>query len=104
MTRLIRRGIRLFLIVVMLLGTAAWIWLSRAGQRSAAPEMEASTPAFHRAADLLRAHQLADGHWPTLVTSGLVFEHPSSETNVFVPAIIVDLLEPVATETGLTDV
>lgn len=61
-------------------------------------------PAARRAADLIRAHQAAAGSWPTAVTPGLSFEQPGSEVNVFVPALMVDLLEPVAKEAGLVDV
>ena len=36
--------------------------------------------------------------------AGPVFESPTSELNVFTPAVIIDLLDPVSRETGLTDV
>ena len=56
-----------------------------------------------RAAAMIRGHQAADGHWPTAVTLGPQFQHPGSEVNVFTPAVIIDLLDPVAAEAGLTD-
>ena len=33
-----------------------------------------------------------------------ILERPTTELNVFTPAVIIDVLDPVARETGLTDV
>ena len=38
------------------------------------------------------------------MTLGPTFEDAGTEVNVFTPAIIIDLVDPVASETGLTDV
>jgi len=65
---------------------------------------KALTGAFLHAVEAVRRHQTAAGYWTTPVTRGPAFEQPWTEVNVFVPALILDLLEPVAQETGLTDV
>jgi hypothetical protein len=67
-------------------------------------ETEALAATARRAADRIRAHQAAAGSWPTAVTQGLAFQQPGAEVNVFVPALMVELLEPAAKEMGLTDV
>jgi hypothetical protein len=59
---------------------------------------------FTRAADAVRRGQQAAGYWSTAVTPGPAFATVTSETNTFTPAIIVDLLGPVAAEAGLGDV
>ena len=50
------------------------------------------------------ATRARQGYWKTPVTPGPVFQSPTSELNVFTPAVIIDLLDPVSRETGLTDV
>src|SRR5215831_7447548 len=62
------------------------------------------TLAFHHAVEALRSHQTAEGYWTTLFTRGPAFEQPVTEVNVFVPALILDLLTPIAQETSLSDV
>lgn len=54
-----------------------------------------------RAAESIRRRQAPDGHWATDVTPGPVFRDVGAEVNVFTPAVIVDLLDPVAREVGL---
>lgn len=66
-------------------------------------EAEALAAAAGRAAERIRSHQAAAGFWPTAVTPCRDPGNPTSEVNVFVPALMVDLLEPVAKETGLGD-
>ncbi len=61
------------------------------------PDLSAS---LTLAADAIRRHQQPDGNWPTAVTLGPAFEASWAELNVFTPAILVDLLDPVARETG----
>jgi hypothetical protein len=105
MPRAVRPAVLLVLVALMVAGTSTWVWRSWAARpRPAAADLEALAPAARRAAGLLRARQDAEGYWPTAVTPGLAYERPGSEVNVFVPAVIVDLLEPVALETGLADV
>ncbi len=58
--------------------------------------------AFTRATEAIRRHQTAEGYWTTSVTRRPVFDGPTTEVNVFTPAVIVDLLDPVAREVGLT--
>lgn len=60
--------------------------------------------AFGRAAQEIRRHQTPDGSWPTPVTLGPAFESVAAEANVFTPSMVVDILDPVAAQTGLTDV
>ena len=57
--------------------------------------------AFARAVEAIRQHQKPDGRWTTDVTTGPVYRDATSETNVFTPAVMVDLLSPVERETGL---
>ena len=59
---------------------------------------------FVYAVQALRHHQTSAGFWTTSVTSAATFKRPAAEVNVFVPALVIDLLEPIARETGLTDV
>lgn len=60
--------------------------------------------AFRHAGTAIRTHQAREGYWMTLYTARPVFERSTPEVNVFVPALMVDLLEPVARETDLGDV
>ncbi len=67
-------------------------------------EAHGLAPAFIHAAESIRRHQHPAGYWETQVTPRPVFESVRSEVNTFVPALIVDLLEPIARETGLSEV
>jgi len=96
------RSVRAALLVVALLAVAVGAGVSLRG-RAGASTVESLRPAAARAAAALRAHQLADGSWPTALTTGQVFEGPGAEVNAFVPSMIVDLLGPVAAEAGLAD-
>lgn len=95
------RAVRPALLLVAALAVAAGAGVARRG-RASAPTAESLRPAALRAAAALRAHQLADGSWPTAFTHGPVFERLGDEVNVFVPSVIVDLLGPVAAEPGLS--
>jgi hypothetical protein len=57
-----------------------------------------------RAAQLLRERQAGSGYWLTSYTHGLRYEAPQQEMNVFLTAMLVDLLAPVARQQGLGDV
>jgi hypothetical protein len=57
--------------------------------------------AFAQATESIRRHQTAEGYWTTAVTRRPLFEGPTTEVNVFTPAVIIDLLDPVAREVGL---
>jgi hypothetical protein len=89
-------------IVAVLSMLCAWPGLPL--RRAAAEESAELTAAFARAADAIRRHQSPEGYWKTPVTAGPVFERPTTELNVFTPAVIIDVLDPVARETGLIDV
>ncbi|HZP65987.1 MAG TPA: hypothetical protein VFB32_06730 [Rudaea sp.] len=53
------------------------------------------------AADILANRQHASGYWLTSYTSLPRFEQPHTELNTYVPAVIVDVLGPVADDAGL---
>jgi hypothetical protein len=89
-------------IVAVLSVLCAWSGLPL--RRAAAEESAELTAAFARAADAIRRHQSPEGYWKTPVTTGPVFERPTTELNVFTPAVMIDVVDPVARETGLTDV
>ncbi len=57
--------------------------------------------AFVAAVAAIRQSQTPEGYWATPVTVGPRFEGPTTEVNVFTPAVLIDLLDPVAAETGL---
>jgi hypothetical protein len=79
-------------------------WSGLPLRRAAAEGPAELTAAFAHAADAIRRHQSSEGYWKTPVTADPVFERPTTELNVFTPAMIIDVLDPVARETGLTDV
>ena len=58
---------------------------------------------FDKAAARLREHQQAPGYWLTSYTSEPRFHEPRPEMNTFLTALLVDLLQPVATNSGLED-
>ena len=95
----------LFLSVLLVIGSAPGLLRAQeggSGQR--AEDRDGLAQAFTHAVESIRRHQRPAGYWETLVTPGPVFESVTSEVNVFTPAFIVDLLEPVARETGLVEV
>ncbi len=63
-------------------------------------ELESRAPG---AAGRLQASQHADGYWRTAYTSSAKFERPKPEMNVFVTAMISDLLEPMAKGAGFEE-
>lgn len=103
-SRAVRWGL-LVAVALLLLATAllrAW-WARGRGPRAQVGDPEDLGQAFLRAVEVIRLHQADEGYWKTLYTPGPVFERPAPEVNVFVPALMVELLEPVAEETGLTE-
>jgi hypothetical protein len=54
-----------------------------------------------RAAALLEQHQKPAGYWLTSYTSAPRFERSSQEMNTFLTSMLVELLDPVATDAGL---
>ncbi|MGE5648030.1 MAG: hypothetical protein ACM336_19815 [Acidobacteriota bacterium] len=54
-----------------------------------------------RAAELVAARQQPPGYWLTSHTTQPRFEHPKVEMNTYLPAVIVDVLSPVAKKAGL---
>jgi hypothetical protein len=78
--------------------------LSVGGSAAARADGEPFLRAFADAAESIRQHQKPAGYWDTAVTPSAAFESPNSEVNVFTPALIVDLLEPVSAQALLADV
>jgi hypothetical protein len=58
---------------------------------------------FRTAAARLRAHQQGPGYWLTAYTSAARFQEPRQEMNTFLTALLIDLLDPLATTGGLGD-
>ena len=58
-------------------------------------------PAFAYAVDQIRARQNEDGYWTTAYTKVTQFDNWRLQIDVWTPAILIDLLAPVAEETGL---
>ncbi len=53
------------------------------------------------AADILSSRQQQPGYWLTSHTAKLRFENPQAEMNTYLPAVMLDMLSPVAASTGL---
>jgi hypothetical protein len=51
----------------------------------------------------IQEHHQPQGYWLTAYTSGTSFRDPHPEMNTFLTALLVDQLEPLAKESGLTD-
>jgi hypothetical protein len=79
-------------------------WPEDSPRRAAAAGPTDLTAAFAEAAQAIRRHQSPAGYWTTPVTAGPLFQSPTTELNVFTPAVMIDLLAPVSRETGFTDV
>jgi hypothetical protein len=90
-----------FAAVVVIAGSIFW---AVPGGRPTRAEAQDLAGAFARATEAIRRDQTPEGYWTTPVTPGPVFDTPASEVNVFTPAVIIDLVDPVASEAGLTDV
>ena len=100
-----RRVLLLLLAIGAVSAISAWAWRSWMGEpRAALAEARALAPAVALAAERIRVHQTAAGYWPSAVTPGPAFANPGSQVNVFVSAMVVDLVGPVAGEVGLADV
>ena len=56
---------------------------------------------FRTAAARVRAHQQEPGYWLTAFTRATRFENPGQEMNVYLTALMVDLLDPVSAASGL---
>jgi hypothetical protein len=55
----------------------------------------------HGAADTLASRQQDPGYWLTSFTGQPRFEHPGVEMNTYLPAVMLDLLKPIANKAGL---
>ncbi len=56
-----------------------------------------------QAAAFLRERQDAAGYWLTSYTGSTRFDQPRQEMNTFLTSVLVDLLDPVAADAGLSD-
>jgi len=59
--------------------------------------------AARQAVDLLTERQQAPGYWLTSSTSAVRFEQPHQEMNIFLNALMIDVIGPVAQTAGLQD-
>lgn len=105
-----RRALPLLLIILCFVPAhAAWCarkpaaaGSSRVAQVASNAGLAVSTESAARAAERIRASQHPDGYWRTPYTSGTRFEQPVRETNTFMTALLIDLLDPVAKRAGLS--
>jgi hypothetical protein len=105
MSRATSRRVLLLLAIGAMAAISAWAWRSWMGEPGAAlAGARALAPAVALAAERIRVHQTAAGYWPSAVTQGPTFAKPGTQVNVFVSAMVVDLVGPVAGEVGLDDV
>lgn len=75
-----------------------------AGRRAGARELPADlAEGFGKAAARIGAHQQPEGYWLTAHTTGTRFQGALPEMNTFLTALLVDLLGPVAAESGLEE-
>ena len=58
---------------------------------------------LRKAASRLNADQKPDGFWLTAFTTGTRYVDPHPEMNTFLTSLLVDLLDPVAAESGLVE-
>lgn len=77
-------------------GSTFWAWRDRGSDPLAR--------SFREAVERIRRHQKPEGYWETLKTHTRDVAHAKPEVNVFTPALMVDILEPIARDIGLTDV
>jgi hypothetical protein len=73
-----------------------------AGAEAASAERDLDE-SFRNAAARLREHQQPPGYWLTAYTSKARFQEPHPEMNTFLTALLVDLLNPLATTSGLEE-
>jgi hypothetical protein len=74
-----------------------------AGAGGRHPEADGLAHAARQAADAIRLHQKPGGYWANPTTPRPVFAQPVLEANTFVPAVVLELIAPIARETGLAD-
>jgi hypothetical protein len=92
----------------------AFVWASEKGEgaylaertltvQKAPTAAEDLDAAFKTAAARIREHQQGPGYWLTAYTSAARFQEPRQEMNTFLTALLIDLLDPVAANSGLGD-
>lgn len=65
--------------------------------------IESLEDSYRKASARIREHQQAPGYWLTAYTSGTRFQEPHPEMNTYLTALLIDLLHPVATTSGLEE-
>lgn len=103
MPRRFRWGLLVAVLLLVVTGSLGIWWAQSRRLKAQVRDPEGLVQAWLTAREAIRSHQTSDGYWITPYTRRPVFRSPSPEVNVFVPALMVDVLEPVARETGLTE-
>ena len=94
---------RLSWIVILLIFTGLWTRSTAAQQNASAERNESPALSAQQAVAILKSHQHIQGYWLTPYTSGLRFKHPGIEMNIFLTAMMIDVLDPVAKEASLDE-
>ncbi len=95
----------LFALLLGLLLAASWFFPAARASRRPAADPGRLSQRFVQASLALRTDQDAEGIWIAYATPEPVFRAPvTPHAGVFLPALIIDVLDPVAVETGLGDV
>lgn len=92
------------LTLIMFVGATAFAYRSWVAGTEDHPDRRTLARALREATEAIRGHQKPGGYWLTSYTARPTFQEPAVEVNTFVPALIADLLDPVAREVGLADV
>ncbi|HJQ37493.1 MAG TPA: hypothetical protein VKB93_10165 [Thermoanaerobaculia bacterium] len=96
---------------------SALVWASEKGEPRylaerkltvAAPPVADAQPldlaiSFKQAAARIREHQQPDGFWLTAFTGGIRFRDPHPEMNTYLTSLLIDLLQPIAAQSGLEE-
>src|SRR6266566_4939153 len=104
------RGVRLpwrvlFALLLAILLAAGWRFGPRQQPRREGDDPHGLSQKFVEAVVALRRHQDAEGAWVAYSTPHPVFRNPMTpHVSVFLPALIIDVLNPVVAEIGLDDV
>ena len=88
-------------------GTQFFVVDRRFTTQGESPSAEQQTPGddlaldARRAAAFLSGRQQAPGYWLTAYTRAIRYEQPQQELNTFLPAVLIDMLDPVAGDARL---
>lgn len=87
------------LVTLFLLFVTGWPQETHGEKNAIDPE--SLNKAFIHAVNAIRAGQSEEGYWDTYSTGTINFTDPQKRVNVWMPAIIIDVLDPVVSETNL---